>query len=98
MQQDSSKHESLNSTRLFTPPKHSTNFPDILTGISVRNLGSLDVRSSGCLIKSRDLERHTARLGDMLDPKSAPASWKKGFAAGSGTSHCCNALGDQAPI
>jgi hypothetical protein len=47
---------------------------------------------------SRDLERHTAGLGDVLDPMSMPMSWKKGFAAGSGASHCCNALSDQTPV
>jgi hypothetical protein len=47
---------------------------------------------------SKDLERHTAGLGDVLDLKSAPASWKKGVAASSGASHRCNALGDRTPV
>jgi hypothetical protein len=65
---------------------------------SIRNLGSLGVRSSGCLLMSRDLKRHTAGLGDVHDLKSAPTSWKKGFAAGSGASHRCNTLGDRTSV
>jgi hypothetical protein len=38
---------------------------------------------------------HTMGLEVEREPKVAPASWKKGFVAGSGASHRCNALGDQ---